>query len=82
MSKLTFDCFKRLHKLHPITDKAYINGYEYAKKHDLFKLMSVNELIEALRVYVDIGIENKDICAFGFAQAIREMIGEHLGVAA
>lgn len=82
MSKLTFESFRKLHKLYPRTDKAYISGYEYAKKHDLFKLMSVNELVEALRVYVEIGRENKDIRAFGFAQAIREMIGERLGVAA
>jgi hypothetical protein len=82
MSKLTFECFKRLHKLHPLTDKAYISGYEYAKKHELFKSMDVNELIEALQSYMEVGRKNKDICAFGFAQAIREMIGERLGVAA
>ena len=76
MSKLTFESFLRLHLKNE--DESYRKGYEYAKKLSFFKSMGIDELREAIKSYVAVGINDRDVHAFGFAQAIREMLWDRV----
>ncbi|MDF2857255.1 MAG: hypothetical protein K0Q87_3106 [Neobacillus sp.] len=72
MSKMTFEYFLRLHLKNE--DESYRKGYEYAKRLSFLNSMGIEELREVIKSYVDVGIKDRDVHAFGFAQAIREMI--------
>jgi hypothetical protein len=50
MSRLTLECFIRLHSL--IKDESYLEGYEYAKKLPSCETMNVKELSGVIKSYV------------------------------